>query len=79
MWLRTQRALVLLGVVTGEEPAFRVAVIGVIVGLVLGIEVAPVAGNMAIEQADDHSFRDRCCDGGGGKDPAKGVAQGGGG
>jgi len=48
---------VLLGVVTGEQTTFRVAVNGVIGGLVLGIEVAPVRGNMAIEQANDHGFR----------------------
>jgi hypothetical protein len=48
---------VFLGVVTGEQTTFRVAVIGVIAGLVLGIEVAPVRGNMAIEQTNDHGFR----------------------
>lgn len=45
---------VLIGGLAGEEPALRLAVIGVIGSLVLGIEVTPVAGAVAIQQADDH-------------------------
>lgn len=40
-------------VVAGEQAPFCVAVIGVIGRLVLGIEVAPVASGMAIQQTDD--------------------------
>lgn len=42
----------LLGLVVGEQPAFCLSVVGIVGGLVFGIEIAPVAGGMAIEQVN---------------------------
>ena len=40
------------------------------------VEIDPVAGGMAIEQANDHGLGDRCSDGRGGDDPAEGMTHG---
>ena len=70
---------VLLGVVAGEQATFRLAVVGIVGGLVFAIEIAPVACCKAIEQADDHVLRHGSRDSGSGDAAAKGMAHGWGG
>jgi len=67
---------VLWCVVAGEEAAFRMGVVRIVGGSVLRIEIAPVAGSMTIEQADDHLMGNGSCDSGSGHDLSEGVTHG---
>ena len=48
-------------------------VVRIVGGSVLRIEIAPVAGRMTIEQADDHLMGDCSRDSGRGNDSSEGV------